>query len=173
MCACACACVREMPPEVPWPFSCDDLCLMWLHSGLEQRSNNAASSAKSRTVCEVKHLNCEGGSGTRGSQPRLSSFEFHFSLWNGTYDPNCVTTCLKTCMCMHACMWVFVFKTGGIILHNIHTTTSLCYCVGVRAWYLTQICARICAGKHVSLHAHAGVPGFWTPAETRRNSVTS
>lgn len=66
-------------------------------------------------------------------------------------------------------MWVVCFQnTGGIILHNIPTTTSSCYHVGVRAQCLTQISARICAGKHVhELTCTCWGPGVWTPAEPR------
>lgn len=142
-------------------------------AGWSSRSLTRLRGSTNRTVCEVKQLRCEGRSGTRGSQqPWLSSSEFHFSLPNGTYDPNCATTCVKTCKCMHACETCFQ-NTGGIILHNIHTTTSSSYRVGVWAECLTRISACICASKHVhELTCKRWVPGVWIPAETRGNSIT-
>lgn len=59
-------------------------------------------------------------------------------------------------------------------MHNIPTTTSSCYSVGVRAQRLTQKNACICAGKRVhELACTRWGPGVWTPAKTQRKSIRS
>lgn len=158
-------CLRKVPPEVPWPFSRDDWCLMRL-------SQPAGAAARWRSP---EHQQPDG---LRGNRSKAWRRKYNVSLVSSvflsftspsetieTYGPTCAISHLKTCMCMHACESCLFIKdthTGrGGVVWFCKTTMSPLPRVTMCARELTRLHPDNRTCLWWSARGYVRTPGSW------------